>query len=64
MREQLLAWLVAAAYHSPEIIVAKGSYTAPWDRSVGHRKNAVAHGCNAASVAGDLYDFNLFHTQA
>lgn len=50
-REKNLAYLVAAAYNSPDVI-----RTATLSRYVGAR----THGQNACAIASDLYDFGLF----
>jgi hypothetical protein len=59
-KEQNLAEMVAAAYNSPDILVAKlqTSITPKHPKLV--YKNGLTHGKNARFIAEDLYRFGLF----
>jgi hypothetical protein len=58
-REGVLAYLVAAAYNSPNIVITETGVVTIEDLE-GKFPNAVNHGSNARDLAYELYDAKLF----
>jgi hypothetical protein len=60
-QELNLSEMVVAAYNSPDIVIARNRASITPGASGFIYRNGTIHGQNSRSIAGDLFDANLFH---